>query len=83
MFRDFPRTMGFDGCGLSFHSGRWCGLHAEFYGLNSTSIMGSDVLRSGTLLQFSVWSLFPEIVLIVQSFCLLFFLQYVIYCYVN
>jgi hypothetical protein len=49
-FRDFLRTMDFDGLGLCFHFGRWCCQSAEFYSLNGTSIMESLVLRSGALL---------------------------------
>jgi hypothetical protein len=51
IFKDFPRTMDFDGLGLCFHFG-WCNcLCAEFYGLNSTPIMEWVVLRSGGLLR--------------------------------
>ena len=39
-----------------FISGRWHHLHAEFYGLNGTSIMESVMLRSGA--QLHLWE--PE-----------------------
>jgi hypothetical protein len=43
--------MNIDGLGLCFCLGRWCCLHAEFYGLNGASVMESVVLRYGALLQ--------------------------------
>lgn len=47
MFRDFPRTMVFNGVGLCCSFGWWCCLCAGFYSLNGTSVMESVVLRYG------------------------------------
>lgn len=48
-FRGFHRTMDFEDLGLCFHFGWQCSLHAEFHGLDNTSIMKSVVVRSGGL----------------------------------
>lgn len=50
-FGDCPRAVDFDGLGLCFHFSKECCLHAEFYGLNVTSIMELVVLRSESLLR--------------------------------
>lgn len=50
-FKDFHRTMDFDGLGLCFHFWQVFCLRAEFYNLNGNPIMESVVLRSGCLLK--------------------------------
>lgn len=45
-FRDFPRTVGFDGLGLCSRLSGCCCLCAGLQGLNGVSIMVSVVLRS-------------------------------------
>lgn len=46
-FRDFPRTLDFDGFGLCFSFGRGCCPLAEFYSINGAFSMESTVLASG------------------------------------
>lgn len=49
-FRDVLNIRYFE-LGLCFHFGRWYCLHAEFYGINGTSVIDSVVPKSGGLLR--------------------------------
>jgi hypothetical protein len=49
----FPTTMDIDGLGLCVPFGSWCCLCVEFYNLNGTFIMESDVLRPGGSVTFT------------------------------
>ena len=53
-FRDFPRTIDFDGSGLCFHLGRYYCPCGRVLWPNGTSIMESVMLRSAGLLSYNV-----------------------------